>query len=75
MGLRQTEKGVKNVATPGGWLSQKVAANQATAEGGESLVAKSGFAYVKYHATMHAPRWLSQKVAPPNRQDFGFKTN
>ena len=46
-----------------------------TAEGGESIAAKSGFAYVKYHATTHAYRRLSQKVAPPDRQDFVFKTN
>ena len=35
-------------------MSQNVGANQVTAEGGEDLAAKSGFAYVKYHATMHA---------------------
>ena len=56
-------------------IVSEVGANQVTAEGGESLEAKSGFAYVKYHATTHARRRLSQKVAPPDRQDFGFKTN
>ena len=56
-------------------MSQKVGANQVTAEGGESFAAKWGFAYVKYYATTHARRMLSQKVAPPDRQDFGFKAN
>ena len=46
-----------------------------TAKGGESLGAKSGFVYVKYHATTEAHRRLSHKVAPPDRLDFGFKTN
>ena len=63
------------MATAGRSMSQKVGANQVTAEGGEDLVAKSEFAYVKYHATMHAHRCLSQKVAPPDKQDFGFSTN
>ena len=54
MGLRQTKKGVKIVATAGRELSQKVGANQVTAKRGESLAAKSGFAYDKYNATMHA---------------------
>ena len=43
LGLRQTKKGVKIVATA--------------------------------LATMHARRWLSLKVAPPDRQDFGLQTN
>ena len=46
-----------------------------TAEGGESFAAKSGFAYVKYHGTTHEHRCLLQKVASPDRQDFGYKTN
>ena len=46
LGLRQTKKGVKIMATAGKWLSQKVGANQVTAEGGEYLAAKSGFAYM-----------------------------
>ena len=54
-------------------MSQKVGANQVTAKGAEFLDNKSGFAYVKYHVTTHARRRLSQKVAPPDRQDFGFK--
>ena len=44
------------MATAGRGLSQKVGANQVTAEGGESLAAKSGFAYIKYHETMHVRR-------------------
>ena len=40
------------MATAGRCLTQKVGANQDTTEGGESLEAKSGFAYVKYHAHM-----------------------
>ena len=36
-------------------MSQNVGANQVTAEGGESLAAKSEFTYLKYHATTHAP--------------------
>ena len=44
------------MATAGRSMFQKVGANQVTAEGGESLAAKSGFAYVKYHATTHARR-------------------
>ena len=75
LGLRQTKKGVKIVATAGRCLSQKVGANQVTAEGGDSLAAKSGSAYIKYHATMHERRWVSKKVAPPDRQDLGFKKN
>ena len=47
---------MKIVATAGRLLSQKVGANQVTAEGGESLAAKSGFAYAKYHETTHARR-------------------
>ena len=42
------------MATAGRSMSQKVGANQVTAEGGESLAAKSGFAYIKYHVTTHA---------------------
>ena len=60
------------MATAGRSMSQKVGANQVTAVGGESLAAKSGFAYVKYHVTRHA---RTQKVATPDRQDFGLKAN
>ena len=46
LGLRQTKKGVKIVAT----------ANQVTAKGEETLAAKSGFPYLKHHATTYACR-------------------
>ena len=55
LGLRQTiKRGENRGDTAGRRLSQKVGANQVTAEGGESLAARPGFAYVKYHATTYA---------------------